>query len=67
MKINKVMEGRGTASALPDLLRALPPGTGAGGQCPQCGIEWRISWPYPKTAVCGSGLGEHPLGIDEKI
>jgi rRNA maturation endonuclease Nob1 len=18
--------------------------------CPKCGMEWRISWPYPKTA-----------------
>jgi hypothetical protein len=27
------------------------PGPGSNtASCPECGMEWRISWPYPKTA-----------------
>ncbi|HUT77736.1 MAG TPA: hypothetical protein VM285_08630 [Polyangia bacterium] len=27
------------------------PGAGADrATCPKCAVEWRISWPYPKTA-----------------
>ncbi|RLA84726.1 MAG: hypothetical protein DRG40_05570 [Deltaproteobacteria bacterium] len=29
--------------------RPLPIGTERA-TCPRCGMEWRISWPYPRTA-----------------
>ncbi len=30
--------------------------------CPKCGIQWRISWPYPKTAkVRGPVWDTYPI------
>ena len=36
-------------------------------KCPECGIEWRLSWPYPKTAkVRGPVWESYPAPADEK-
>jgi predicted RNA-binding Zn-ribbon protein involved in translation (DUF1610 family) len=70
MKINKVMEGArdGEVRCLTCFERFRPAVGAERAKCPKCGIEWRISWPYPKTArVRGPVWENYPLGIDEKI
>jgi hypothetical protein len=70
MKINKVMEGPrdGEVRCLTCFERFRPSEGSDRAKCPKCGVEWRISWPYPKTArVRGPVWENYPLGTDEKI
>ena len=70
MKIGKVMEGPrdGEVRCLTCFERFRPAEGAERAKCPKCGIEWRISWPYPKTArVRGPVWENYPLGTDENI
>ncbi len=70
MKINKVMEGPrdGEVRCLTCFTRFRPKIGAERTKCPKCGIEWRLSWPYPKTAkVRGPVWETYPVGIDKKI
>jgi rRNA maturation endonuclease Nob1 len=53
MRIDKVnrgeRDGEVRCQACFERFRPSPIGTERA-QCPRCGIEWRISWPYPRTA-----------------
>lgn len=53
MKIHKVMtgprDGEVRCQRCFARFRPMPIGTERAA-CPSCGTEWRISWPYPKTA-----------------
>ena len=34
--------------------------------CPKCGMEWRISWPYPQTAkIRGPVWERYPMEISD--
>ncbi len=52
MKIGKIMEGPrdGEVRCLSCFTRFWPQPGAEQSSCPNCAIEWRISWPYPKTA-----------------
>ncbi|MFB0520612.1 MAG: hypothetical protein ACETWD_04175 [Desulfatiglandales bacterium] len=52
MKIKKVMEGArdGEIRCLACFTRFRPKRSVDRAACPSCGVQWRISWPYPKTA-----------------
>jgi len=52
MKIKKVMEGPrdGEIRCLGCFTRFRPKRGTDKAACPNCGMQWRISWPYPKTA-----------------
>ncbi|UCG99821.1 MAG: hypothetical protein JSU78_05120 [Deltaproteobacteria bacterium] len=52
MKIRKVMEGPrdGEIRCLACFTRFRPKSSVDRVKCPSCGTQWRISWPYPKTA-----------------
>ncbi|UCE52721.1 MAG: hypothetical protein JSV31_26275 [Desulfobacterales bacterium] len=70
MKINKVMEGpRDGEVRCQACFTRFRPNLGAErAKCPDCGVEWRLSWPYPKTArVRGPVWESYPLPLDEKI
>ncbi len=70
MKINKIMEGPrdGEVRCLACFTRFRPKQGSEEAKCPNCGIEWRISWPYPKTAkVRGPVWDSYPTDIDENV
>lgn len=52
MKIGKIMQGPrdGEVRCLSCFARFWPEPGAERASCPSCGLEWRISWPYPKTA-----------------
>jgi hypothetical protein len=52
MKIKKVMEGPrdGEIRCLACFTRFRPKRGVDRAACPSCEMQWRISWPYPKTA-----------------
>ena len=69
MKINKVMEGpRDGEIRCQACFTRFRPKLGAGrAKCPHCGVEWRLSWPYPKTARFRGPVWESfPAPSDEK-
>ena len=68
MKTKKIMEGPrdGEVRFLACFTRFRPKLSAESAACPKCGIEWRISWPYPKTAkVRGPVWGTYPKNFDE--
>ena len=70
MKTNKVMEGpRDGEVRCQACSSRFKPGLGAErAKCPDCGIEWRLSWPYPKTArIRGPVWDSYPLPLKEEI
>jgi hypothetical protein len=70
MKINKVMEGPrdGEVRCLACFTRFRPKQGDEEAKCPKCEIEWRISWPYPKTAkIRGPVWESYPKDIDENV
>jgi predicted RNA-binding Zn-ribbon protein involved in translation (DUF1610 family) len=70
MKTSKVMEGPrdGEVRCFTCFERFRPEAGAERAKCPKCGTEWRISWPYPKTArVRGPVWENYPLGTDDKI
>ena len=70
MKIKKVMEGPrdGEIRCLTCFTRFRPIAGVERAKCPGCGIEWRISWPYPKTAKIRGPVWEtYPMDLDQKI
>ena len=52
MKIDKVMIGKrdGEVRCLACFARFWPKRGADRAACPKCGMEWRISWPFPRTA-----------------
>lgn len=70
MKIKKAMEGPrdGEIRCIACFTRFRPtPGINIT-KCPGCGIDWRISWPYPKIAkIRGPVWKTYPTRIDENI
>jgi hypothetical protein len=52
MKIDKVMTGKrdGEVRCLACFARFWPKRGADRAACPKCGMEWRISWPFPRTA-----------------
>jgi len=70
MKTNKIMEGPrdGEIRCQACFTRFRPKPGAERAKCPKCDIEWRLSWPYPKTAkVRGPVWSTYPTGLDEKI
>ena len=70
MKINKVMEGPrdGEVRCHACFTRFRPKPGATQAKCPKCEIEWRISWPYPKTAkVRGPVWQTYPTDPDVKV
>ena len=70
MKINKIMEGPrdGEVRCQACFTRFRPELGAESADCPKCGIVWRISWPYPKTAkVRGPVWDTYPTEIDENV
>ncbi len=60
MKSNKIMEGPrdGEVRCLQCFARFRPELSADRAKCPKCGVEWRISWPYPKTAKIWDRCGK---------
>jgi len=70
LKTNKVMEGpRDGEVRCQACSTRFKPNLGAErSKCPDCGVEWRISWPYPKTArIRGPVWDSYPLPLKEEI
>jgi DNA-directed RNA polymerase subunit RPC12/RpoP len=65
MKISRIMERplEEEARCLACLTRFWPKQGAEKAKCPGCGVEWRISWPYPRTAkIGGPGWETYPTG-----
>lgn len=65
MKINKIMEGprNGEVRCPACFMRFWPKQGAEKAKCPGCGIEWRISRPYPRAAkVRGPNWETYPTG-----
>ena len=70
MKINKVLEGPrdGEVRCLKCFARFRPEIGADRTTCRECGTQWRLSWPYPKTArIRGPVWETYALGTDKKI
>ena len=69
MKIKKVMQGpRDGEIRCQACFTRFRPDLGAKlAKCPECHIEWRISWPYPKTAkIRGPVWDAYPVQPDDE-
>lgn len=69
MKIKKVMQGPrdGEVRCQACFTRFRPKPAAGRAKCPDCGVEWRLSWPYPKTAKIRGPVWEtYPAPADEK-
>ncbi|MBU1181870.1 MAG: hypothetical protein KKE00_13255 [Proteobacteria bacterium] len=65
MKTIKIMEGSrgGEVRCLACFMRFWPRKGTERAKCPGCGVEWKISWSYPRTAkIRGSGWETYPTG-----
>ncbi|MBU0544870.1 MAG: hypothetical protein KKH97_06000, partial [Proteobacteria bacterium] len=65
MKISKIMDGlQGReARCLACFTRFWPKQGSEKTKCPGCGVEWKISWTYPRTAkIRGPGWETYPTG-----
>lgn len=68
MKTKKVMQGPrdGEIRCQACFTRFRPESGAKQAKCPECSIEWRISWPYPKTAkIRGPVWDSYPISVDE--
>jgi hypothetical protein len=69
MKIDKVMTGKrdGEVRCLACFARFWPKMGTDRATCPKCGMEWRISWPFPRTAkVRGPVWEKYPKPDSDK-
>jgi hypothetical protein len=69
MKIDKVMTGKrdGEVRCLACFARFWPKMGADRAACPKCGMEWRISWPFPRTAkVRGPVWEKYPKPDSDK-
>jgi len=65
MQTGKIMEGvrEGEVQCIACLTKFWPGQGAERAKCPGCGVEWRISWPYARTArIRGHGWETYPTG-----
>lgn len=63
MKMIKIMEGSrgGEVRCLACFMRFWPKRGARKAKCPGCGIEWRISWTFPRI-INGPNWENYPTG-----